>query len=501
MKNKKLAESLNEIDDRYLAEAAAPKARRPYWIAAVAAILALIIVISVISGPQADPGETHMNMDASPNPSGTSGPTSSIDMSAVQNLPGLLAAPSLPTLVSYPRFDEYNGDYVAFDAAMSAWRKSQQEQFDQPDGYADSLTDFFIRSNREFLSGEENQAFSPVNVYLAMAMLAETTGGTSRQEILDLFGAASIEQLRQQADYLWNAHYNNDGQTTLLLANSLWLHNTYTFHQDTVDRLSSLYAASVFSDDLRTEEANQQLRTWLNAMTGGLLQDQAGNTKFPEYAVFALASTIYFKAGWEREFPEALTKDDTFHAPSGDISATFMGNRLEEYCYYGSNFSAIRLQLTGNNNMWIILPDEGVTVAEVLAGEEYLRMTLDPDSWSNRTEASIHVTLPKFDISSQSDLVDGMKNLGLCHIFDHDLSDFSPLTSDSDRLAVTQINHAARVAIDEKGIIAAAYTVIFGEDESLPPSEKLDFIVDRPFLFVVSSRDHLPLFSGVVTEP
>ena len=32
-------------------------------------------------------------------------------------------------------------------------------------------------------------------------------------------------------------------------------------------------------------------------------------------------------------------------------------------------------------------------------------------------------------------------------------------------------------------------------------AEEIDFTVDRPFLFVISSQDNLPLFAGVVTEP
>lgn len=502
MKNKNIAEALDQVDDRYLAGAAKPRAHRPDWIAAVAAIVALVIALSVIPSFHTDPSieasqsatdSTNTTQSVSGNPS-----QSSTSVPPVQ-LSGLIAQPTMPTLVSYPIFDDYN-DYDAFSQAESEWRRSQYAQFDQPEGYADSLTDFFLRSNREFLSGEENQAFSPVNVYLAMAMLAETTDGNSRQQILDLFGADSIESLRTQADHMWNAHYNNDGQTTLQLANSLWLDDAYTFQPNTVDRLASVYYASVFSDDLGTEASNRQLQAWLNEKTGGLLQEQAETIKFPTMTCFALASTIYFKAGWETEFVEELTADGTFHSPNGDTTVTFMQNAVEGCVYYGSNFCAVRLELTGNNGMWIILPNDGITVAEVLAGDEYLQMTLDPSSWDNSSYATIHIQLPKFDITDNNNLIKGMKNLGLSDIFDPNLSDFTPMTLDSDRLFVSQINHAARVTIDEKGVEAAAFTVIMVEDEAFP-SDQIEFVVDRPFLFVISGQDHLPLFSGVVTNP
>ena len=46
-----------------------------------------------------------------------------------------------------------------------------------------------------FLGGKEgeNAAYSPVNVYMALAMLAELTDGASRQQILDLLGSDSLE--------------------------------------------------------------------------------------------------------------------------------------------------------------------------------------------------------------------------------------------------------------------------------------------------------------------
>lgn len=515
MKNEKIADALSEIDDRYLTEASSPRRNRPYWIGAVAAVLAIILTVSFFPRSQQDaPGPnlevpgTSSNDYEGMDPMDPTGSSSGkpledlggINLAPLQALPDLLRAPVIPQLAPFANYDDFDS-YDEYRVALKAWRESQNSQYDQPEGYADSLTDFFRRSITEFLTGEENAAYSPVNVYMAMAMLAETTDGESRQQILELFGASTIEELRTQASYLWNAHYNNDGQTTLLLGNSLWLTDRYNFHQDTVDRLADDYYASVFSGLLGTEESNAQLQQWLNTMTGGLLEEQSKNTKLSENAVFALASTIYFKAGWENEFSKHLTTDEVFHAPNGDITTAFMHSKQQGVYYRGSNFGAIRLELTGNNRMWIILPDEGVTVAEVLVGEEYLNMTLDPNAWESQAGGILDISLPKFDVTSQSDLITGMKNLGLTHIFDPNLSDFSPMTSDNDRLFVSQINHAARVVIDEEGVIAAAFTVIETADEACPPSNIIEFAADRPFAFIVSSQDDLPLFAGVVTEP
>ena len=414
-----------------------------------------------------------------------------------------VATPVYPQMVQCPKYSDYGNDnYNAYIDALGAWRKARRQQYDQPTGYADSLKNFWAKSIPEFLSGEDNRAYSPVNVYLALAMLAETTGGNSRQEILDLLGADSIEALRTQASHVWNAHYCDDGKTTSLLANSLWLDEVYTFNKETIQTLADSYYASVFHGDLGTDEMNEQLRQWLNAQTGGLLKEQSKNTELSQDSVFALCSTVYFAADWSGGFDKNTTFNQVFHSRDEDLTTPFMNKTITKGIYYwGEDFGAVYLPLS-SGGMWLILPDEGKTVEDVLSSDEYLEMTLDPSNWQNKKKLKVNLSIPKFDISSQADLVQGMKNLGLGDVFNSNVSDFTPMT-DTRQLFLGKIDHAVRVAVDEEGLIAAAYTVMDFPCEDVPtvPDNEIDFIADRPFLFVVSSHDNLPLFTGVVEKP
>ena len=36
---------------------------------------------------------------------------------------------------------------------------------------------------------------------------------------------------------------------------------------------------------------------------------------------------------------------------------------------------------------------------------------------------------------------------------------------------------------------------------AFPPEDEVDFVADRPFLFVITDNDNLPLFAGVVNQP
>ena len=513
--NDKLHEAMNEISDKHLLEVETYQKRRfPYWIAAAAAMVALAILLGfAIGSSPAAPTASNPLLDhhphsstcscrpipstapttppTTPRPSGILPPDSPLFVN-------LAAAPVYPKMVQYPKKEDYT-TWEDYSAAEDAYRAAQKAQYDQPDGYADSLTNFFTASIAQFLQGEGNTAYSPLNVYMAMAMLAETTGGNSRQQILDLFGVKTIEELRTQASHVWNAHYCDDGRSTILMANSLWLDHKFPYHQEAADNLAQYYYASTFHGDLGTEALDLQLREWLNANTGGLLKEQANNVKLDPNTVFALASTIYFTAGWRNEFFEEDTYDETFHAPTGDIQTPFMHQPRRDTYYRGTNFGAICLELGDSNRMWLILPDEGYTTEDILKSDEYLRLTLDPGSWYGITY-EIHLSLPKFDVVQQQDLIQGMKKLGVTDIFSN-ASDFSPISS-TKNLFISQINHAARVTIDEEGCTAAAFTVIDAPNAGMPSEiEELHFTLDRPFLFLVTSRDNLPLFAGIVKEP
>lgn len=529
--NEKINEALEQISDKHLEEAANyhNRSRRTGWLSAIAAVLAVVIAWGAIwkqlqnPGPDtpvlqfAEPTTTTLLRPTAPSTQDT-GPTT-VTIPLVPTAPSentdpkptaplmppqihkLVAEPVYPKLYLSPNYADYS-DYNQYYADLAEWNKHQRELYDQPQGYADSLDRFFETSIPEFLSGEGNRTYSPLNVYLAMAMLAQTTGGNSRQQILDLFGVDSIEALQEQAGHVWKAHYRGDGQCTTLLANSLWLDNYFPYKEATVQTLAQHYYASVFHSDLGTEESDQLLRHWLNSQTGGLLEEQAIDLSLDPTTVFALASTCHFTAGWGSEFSTDKTADSIFHCKDMDLTTPFMNTTFTAGIYYwGTDFGAVRLALNGGNAMWLILPDEGKTVEDVLQSNEYWEMTQNRWTWENQKELKIHLSLPKFDVSSQSDLIEGMMNLGITDVFGKN-ADFSPI-SDMDSIYVGQIDHAARVAIDEEGVIAASYTVIDMPVEGIPqfPEEEIDFTLDRPFLFLVTSQDNLPLFTGVVEQP
>lgn len=421
-----------------------------------------------------------------------------------------IAEAKYPKMADYPDEQAYtnlNGfDHEGFSRAYEAWQDDLQENR-APAGYADGLQTWFAAGIRQFLSGagEENRAFSPVNVYMALAMLAELTDGESRRQILDLLGSGSVEDLRQQATAVWKAQYRDDGAVTRVMADSVWLNEDVRFVESTMKTLAEHYYASSFRGEMGSEEFDRALREWLNEQTGGLLAEQAEALSMDADTLLALASTIYYRAKWHDEFRAERNTQETFHAASGDVERTFMHQSFTNTYYWGDNFSAISRSMEADGGrMWFLLPDEGVSVDDLLADDrvmEFLLMEGTKSDWEGQKYLIVNQSVPKFDVASQLELSEGLRALGVTDVFDPAVSDFTPLTTDADDVFVSQAQHDVRVIIDEEGVEAAAYTVLMAAGSGAPPEEEVDFVLDRPFLFIITGADSLPLFAGVVNLP
>ncbi len=475
MKRKQVLEVLDKIDDKHIKEAEKAPVKikkRTLWIGTVAAVLAAVICIS-----------------------------------SVFNIPVInateVALPGDARIMEYPRYDDYE-DRESCMADRAVWENESEYRIKTRENAAVSLLPFFTEGSAEFLTSpnNENALWSPVNAYIGLSMLAEITDGDSRKEILDLFGIEDIESLRSQVSAIWESVYEDDGNEISALGNSLWLEDGLDYNQEAMNNLAYHYYASVYQTDLGSESANKAIGNWLNKNTGGLLKNSADNINLPPDTVLALYSTLFFQAKWSDEFNSINNTDDTFHGVNGDSNVTYMNKKLCQMNYYWhDDYSAVALTLKNGSSMWFILPDEGKTTADVLRDGSYGEMISSGSGeagWQNKKYMKVNLSVPKFDILSAINLKDGLAEMGVTKVFDAESSDFSAITSDSP-VYVTAVNQSARVEIDEKGVKAATYIEFPAAGAAQPPEEIIDFVLDSPFLFVIS-KGNLPLFTGVVNN-
>ena len=474
--NEKLAQALGHVEDRYIAEAARRKKRKKRILTALAAVLALVLFVRVPA------------------------------------IPFVISAKAV-AIASDSRMPEWpNRSFFAGAEGYQEKREAYQAHYDHNSHTVQAarqdMEAFYRSASAEFLAGsDENRIWSPVNAAIALSVLAETAAGTTRQEVLDLLGVADTDTLRGYIAAIWESCYEDDGREISTLANSLWLDESMKYDQSVMDTLAYDYYASVYQGDLGSGRTNRAIQNWVNSQTGGMLKqaskgiDVSANAPALDTAL-ALVSTVYLQATWNHEFSPGMNTEGVFHAPGGDRTVTYMNMKEADMNYYwAESFGAVSMGLQNGTTMWLLLPDEDKTTDDILAEGEYLDMLGKAYVYENSKYMMVNLSVPKFDISNDLNLKDGLEKLGLTGVFDPNGGDFGTTFETELPIFVNRVNQASRVAIDEEGVTAVSYIVLdWGAGAAAPAEDRINFILDRPFVFVIES-DGIPMFVGVVNEP
>ncbi len=398
--------------------------------------------------------------------------------------------PKEPRLEDYTDENGMGGDWDAYLADVEVWEAELQALGMNVEPESGAVLNFAGRTAGKIFAGPENTVYSPISLYVALGMLTELTDGQTKQQVMDLLGAADTEALRQQIKDLWLSVYR-DNDAVCRLANAAFLRENADVKQPAVDTLAEGYYASSYRVPMGTEEADKAIAGWLNQQTGGLLSEETGNIRTDTDNLLRLYNTIYYKAGWRAAFEGDQTKADIFTAADGsEQQVDFMHQTETGDVLRGEGYTAAPKRLR-YGRMVFVLPDEGVTPESLLQREGFLtELTGEYDF------ADVVWSVPKFDVKSSVDLKAILKALGVTDAFDDAKADFTPLTDSG--AVVSSVMQAARVRIDEEGVEAAAYTEIVADTTSAmdPPVVEMD--LDRPFLFVIFSDADVPLFVGTV---
>lgn len=502
MRPELLEQAMEHISDKHIQESATVRKRLPMgWISAVAAVLALVLLLRSFPLPAAD------NKAEAPE-FAMAGDMAAADQEAALSYDSAFRVSDLYAVALasqsragvFPHTEDY-GNTDAFNAAVEQWRADLSARSACRQAALDDGADFFAESARIFLADarSENRVYSPISSYLVLAMLAEVTDGDTRQQVLDALNAENLDSLRSRVSALWESVYCDGEEGIALLANSLWLDGDISYRQEALDDLAYYHYASSYQGALGSPEMDQVLQSWLEEQTGGLLDGYTGEITLEPETVLALASTVYYQAGWNSEFDEKDNTQGIFHSPDGDTDCTFMNKSIFNANYYASgDCGAIRLSLSDGSGMWLFLPEEGVEVTQLLDSGSYLGIIAAAESEGQR--AQVDLSLPKFDVASSSDLAAGLKEMGVSDVFGPE-ADFSAVLSAEQPVYVSSVRQAVRVSIDEEGAKAAGFTVLIAPGDPLPEDLLVtDFILDRPFLFVIEKAG-IPVFCGVVNRP
>ncbi|MBQ7058783.1 MAG: serpin family protein [Firmicutes bacterium] len=378
------------------------------------------------------------------------------------------------------------------------WWDEYRDKADASAKLQPELTACYQTIMRQLLADEkENTVCSPLNIYIALSMLAEVSDGSTRQQILDVLNVSDILSLRKQIGVLWDGNYVDTPVLQCLLANSLWLRDSDIYNEKTLQLLADQYYASSFRGEPGSEDMDRALQDWTNEATCHLLEDYVKDLKLDADTVLALVSTLYYKAAWTDNFWASATDQQVFHGLEGDTTVDMMHKADTMRVHRADQFTSVGLDLMDSGAMYFFLPSDGIDVDQLLQDPEIFTAILggNDDDWY---VPLVHLSIPKFDIAAKMDLRENLKEMGITDAFVPGLADFSPLTTKIEDIYVSKAEHAATVKINEEGVVGAAYTELAMAEGAALPEDEIDFTVDRPFLFIIAGRDGSILFAGIV---
>lgn len=355
------------------------------------------------------------------------------------------------------------------------------------------------------LPADQNIFYSPYSIASALSMLDTGAMGATKDEIEKALGITDLEtwnaEMKAYLSKEWSAN------TFVNTANSVWMNKDTAWSEDIesgfLEPVKNNYKGDVYEADFngQADKVVKNVNNWVsdntNKMIPEILKDIPGGT------VMMLINAVYFEGKWDTPF----TTDNTF---KGKFYGTDKESEVDMMHLYGEHFT----YMDNGEIKGITLPYDGESIVmkvfmptaedgdinklfDKLSNEDKQKLI---DSLDNGNNVEIEaLQLPKFtDEQSIDGLDDILKNMGIKKAYS-DSADFSKI---ADGIAVSSVNHRAKVIVDENGTKAAAETdIMIKETAMMPTEETYNFIVDKPFIYVIEDQSTgMILFMGRVNS-
>ena len=352
--------------------------------------------------------------------------------------------------------------------------------------------------NRTMLA-DGNFVFSPVALYLALISLARITDGNTRKQIVDMLGITE-KDLLDMYRALKCVVSSNSQIVISSISSSLWINSGMDYNEKLLIKLNKELDLASYAGEMGTAEMNAQIAEWINETTGNLLADSIDIKTTPD-TLLELLTTIYFKSMWDHDFDEEDTRPETFYLADGnEVRCKFMNQWIRTAYHTGTKFTAITKALNAGYDAIFILPDEGANIDEVINDFEWYQLATT-GRLNTTKQMQVDLSMPKYDISTKLDLRNVMKSFGVEDAFDSALADFTPISTMSE-VFLAKAEQTTRFKVNEEGIEAASCVDFGAVAAGIPPKlDEVKFVLNRPFVFMVVSRDTVPVFAGKVENP
>lgn len=338
-----------------------------------------------------------------------------------------------------------------------------------------AMMEFGLSLLREGFS-DGNSLISPVSLLLALGMTANGAEGQTREQMEAVLGmdADALSACMHGCLASLPVHNSSTSMGKLNAASSIWVREGISVRESFLQSAVDDYDAQVYSAPFDQSTVGA-VNSWVSRHTDGMIDRILSD--LPDNSAMLLLSAVAFEAEWQSIYQEASVRERTFTCEDGTertVSMMYSGESRYLESPLASGF--LRPYLGGRYVFAALLPDEGVTVSELLSSLDGQALC---DLLSSPVEAEVEAGLPKFSYETAMDAKASLTALGMTDAFSADAADFSGI-SRAGGLFISRVLHKAYIAVNEKGTRAgAASAVDMGTTGTMIPEERKSVILDR----------------------
>lgn len=392
---------------------------------------------------------------------------------------------------------------VAATAAPAGSKTGAGAPEDDTSAMAQASNELNWKLYDQLFSKSDNTFYSSYSIESCFAMMDAGAKNNTKKQMEQVLGIKDIDTFLQQ----YNTYRSKDRADTckLNVANGLWINTNIldknSVNQQYIANMQKYMGAKVKAEPF-TSATGREITAFVNKATDGFMPDYKSTVKNSN--AMDLLNAIYFDGKWNTPFSTDNTYKQDFYGTKKTKKTDMMHLYGKRFQYYsGAKFRAVNLPYKGDMVMTLILPTDSSSKSvadswkQVPAKERDAFLTsLDQSGSKKITE----LALPKFkDDITETRLPAVMQKLGMTDAFNGS-ADFSGIAK---RLCIENVNHRAKVEVNEQGTKAAAVTEANMMMTSVAPvrEEIINFICDHPFLYLIRDRTNgLVLFTGVMNQ-
>lgn len=390
--------------------------------------------------------------------------------------------------------DDKNVKYMLPPAATIQMTAEQKAMVAKSNDFSFNLFREVYRQHQTESQGQKSMFFSPMGATFMMGMLAEGAEGETQREILKTMclDEATAREVSQMCEVLIDDVPEADRQVTLKIANAIYTNKDYNLKKEFKKCMDEYYDADVRSLDFSKAESLNAINNWAKDKTNGKIQKIIDRLS-PD-AVAYILNSIYFNAKWTNQFDREDTKTETFVTESGEAHQTeMMNNNAIVACAANDVMSMVCLPYGSGTvwNMYVMLPNEGKTVDDVLG-------SLNTESWMNVCKGlknmRLNLKMPKYSTDNIIDMKTALAAIGMTKAFSPN-AEFGKIT-DSKDMYISSMAQRAQINVTEEGTEMVAVST--GDLLSLGGGADIfgngEFFANRPFVYIVAENNTGAIF-------